>query len=123
VTREAIRAFCLSLPHVTERFQFHHAAFQIGGKSFAMLNLEVEGFPLAFKCTAEDFGELVEIPGVIQAPYLARGQWVALTEFDTLPVNELKGWLTKAREVMLSKLTLKMQAELGQVRNSKPNRS
>ncbi len=63
MTREAIRAFCLGLPHVTERFQFHHAAFQIGAKSFAMVNLEVEGFPLAFKCTQEDFGELVEIPG------------------------------------------------------------
>jgi predicted DNA-binding protein (MmcQ/YjbR family) len=111
MTREAIRAFCLSLPHVTERFQFHHAAFQIGGKSFAMLNLEVEGFPLAFKCTEEDFEELIEIPGIIQAPYLARRQWVALTDFDTLPAKELKSWLTKAREVMRSKLTKKAQLE------------
>jgi predicted DNA-binding protein (MmcQ/YjbR family) len=113
MTREAIRAYCLAMPHVTERFQFHHAAFQIGGKSFAMLNLEVEGFPLAFKCTREDFAELVEVPGVIQAPYLARAQWVALTEFDTLPAAELKGWLTKARTVMLGKLSKKAQAELG----------
>ena len=37
MTREAIRAFCMSLPHVTERFQMHHAGFQIGGKTFAML--------------------------------------------------------------------------------------
>jgi predicted DNA-binding protein (MmcQ/YjbR family) len=112
VTREAIRAFCLAMPHVTERFQFHHAAFQIGGKSFAMLNLEVEGFPLAFKCTAEDFAELVEIPGVIQAPYFAKRQWVALTEWDALQAAELKAWLTKARGVMLGKLSKKLQAEL-----------
>jgi predicted DNA-binding protein (MmcQ/YjbR family) len=113
MTREAIRAFCLAMPRVTEKFQFHHAAFQIGGKSFAMLNLEVEGFPLAFKCTPEEFAELIEIPGVIQAPYLARRQWVALTEFDTLPAGELKAWLTRAREVMISKLPKKLQAELG----------
>jgi predicted DNA-binding protein (MmcQ/YjbR family) len=112
MTREAIRAYCLAMPHVTERFQFHHAAFQIGGKSFAMLNLEVEGFPLAFKCTPEDFAELVEVPGVIQAPYLARAQWVALTDFDSLPVAELKAWLAKARLVMLSKLSKKAQTEL-----------
>jgi predicted DNA-binding protein (MmcQ/YjbR family) len=104
MTREAIRAYCLSLPHVTERLQFHHAAFQIGGKSFAMLNLEVEGFALAFKSTPEDFAELIEIPGVIPAPYLARAKWVALTEFDALRAKELKAWLTRAREVMLSKL-------------------
>jgi len=112
MTREAIRAFCLNLPHVTERFQFHHAAFQIGGKTFAMLNLEVEGLPLCFKCTPEDFGELVEIPGVMQAPYMARTQWVAITEFDTLPVKELKVWLTQARTLTLSKLSKKAQTEL-----------
>jgi predicted DNA-binding protein (MmcQ/YjbR family) len=112
MTREAIRAFCLAMPHVTERFQFHHAAFQIGAKTFAMLNLEVEGLPLAFKCTQEDFGELIEIPGVIQAPYFAKRQWVSITEFDTLPAAELKTWLTKARDVMLSKLSKKAQAEL-----------
>jgi predicted DNA-binding protein (MmcQ/YjbR family) len=112
MTREAIRAYCLAMPHVTERFQFHHAAFQIGGKSFAMLNLEVEGFPLAFKCTKEDFAELVEIPGVIQAPYFAKMQWVAITEFDTLPAAELKAWLKKARELMRSKLSKKAQEAL-----------
>jgi predicted DNA-binding protein (MmcQ/YjbR family) len=112
MTREAIRAYCLGLPHVTEKFQFHHAAFQIGGKTFAMVNLEVEGMAAAFKCTAEDFVELVEIPGVIQAPYMAKGQWVALTDFDTLPAAELKTWLAKAREIIKGKLTKKAQAGL-----------
>ena len=113
MTRDAIRTFCLALPHVTERPQFHHAAFQIGGKSFAMLNLDVEGFALAFKCTPEDFAELIEIPGVVPAPYLARAHWVALTDFDSLPMKELKAWLTKSREVMLSKLPKNAQAKLG----------
>lgn len=113
MTREAIRAFCMSLPHVTERFQMHHAGFQIGGKTFAMLNLEVEGMALCFKVTPEDFEELVEIPGVIQAHYMAKKQWVALTEWDALPAAELKKWLVKARVIMLGKLSKKMQAALG----------
>lgn len=112
MTRDAIRSFCMALPHVTERFQFHHSAFQIGGKTFAMLNLEVEGYPLCFKCTAEDFAELVELPGILQAPYMARGQWVVIGDWDTLPANELKAWLTKSRAIMLGKLSKKLQAEL-----------
>jgi len=110
MTREAIRAFCLSLPHVTEAFKMHHAAFQIGGKTFAMLNLEVEGRPLCFKCSPDDFPELVEIDGVMQAPYMAKTQWVAVQEFDTLPVKELKAWLMKSREVTWAKLSKKAQA-------------
>lgn len=112
MTREAIRTFCLSLPHVTEAFKMHHAAFQIGGKTFALLNLEVEGMPLAFKCSPEDFPELIEIEGVIQAPYLAKTQWVAIEEFDTLPMKELKAWLAKSRAVTLAKLSKKAQALL-----------
>ncbi len=113
MTREAIRAYCNSLPHVTEKFVMHHAGFQIGGKTFAMLNLEVEGLPLCFKCTPEDFDELVEIPGVMQAHYMAKRQWVMMEDWDTLPPAELKAWLAKARAVVVSKLSKKMQAQFG----------
>lgn len=112
MTREAIRAFCLTLPHVTERFQMHHLGFQIGGKTFAMLNLEVEGMPLCFKCTPEDFAEMIEVDGVVPAPYLARNKWVALTDWDSLPANELKDRLRRARLAVLSKVPKKLQAQL-----------
>ena len=112
MTREAIRAFCLTLPHVTELFQMHHLAYKIGGKTFAMLNLEVEGVPLCFKCSPEDFAELIEMEGVIPAPYLARSKWVAIAGFDSLPAAELKTRLRKSREVILAKLPKKAQAAL-----------
>jgi predicted DNA-binding protein (MmcQ/YjbR family) len=112
MTREAIRAFCMSLPHVTERFQMHHAAFQIGGKTFAMLNVEVEGLPLSFKCTPEDYAELIETEGVIPAPYMARNHWVSITEFDSLPAAELKDRLRRSREAVRLKLPKKAQAQL-----------
>jgi len=112
VTREAIRAFCLGLPHVTERFQIHHLGFQIGGKTFAMLNLEVAGMPLSFKCTVEDYNELVEREGVIPAPYMARNKWVSITEWDSLPAAELKECLRRSREAVRLKLPKKAQAQL-----------
>ena len=112
MTREAIRAFCLQMPHVTETFQMHHAAFQIGGKTFAMLNLEVEGLPLNFKCTPADFAELIEIEGVIPAPYMARNHWVSITEWDSLPPAELKDRLRRSREAVRLTLSKKAQAQL-----------
>ena len=112
MTREAIRTFCLGMPHVTERFQMHHLGFQIGGKTFAMLNLEVEGLPLSFKCTPEDYGELVEREGVIPAPYMARNKWVSITEWDSLAAAELKDCLRRSREAVRLKLPKKAQAQL-----------
>ena len=112
MNRESIRTFCLGLPHVTERFQIHHLGFQIGGKTFAMLNLEVEGLPLYFKCSPADYAEAIELEGVVPAPYLARSKWVALNDWDSLPAKELKDHLQRARLVVLSKLPRKTQAQL-----------
>jgi predicted DNA-binding protein (MmcQ/YjbR family) len=44
---------------------------------------------------------------------MAKKQWVALTEWDSLPAAELKKWLVKARVIMLGKLSKKMQVALG----------
>ena len=58
--------------------------FKIGGKIFAILALEPAKIWLSFKCDPEQFAELVERPGIIQAPYFARNQWVALETEDAL---------------------------------------
>jgi predicted DNA-binding protein (MmcQ/YjbR family) len=75
---EQIRKFCLSLPHVTERVQWgNDLLFCIGDKMFAVAGLDAK-YPtkLSFKCTPEKFAELVELDGIIPAPYVARYHWV-----------------------------------------------
>jgi len=70
-----VRAFCLTLPHTTEDVQWeHNLLFRIAGKMFCVANMEPQLVPtkIAFKCTPEKFAELVEIEGIIPAPYMAR---------------------------------------------------
>jgi len=90
VNREWVRKYCLSLPHVTEQVQWKiDLVFKIGGKMFALLVLEPHAICLAFKCSPEDFEELIERPGVIPAPYIARAKWVAL---ETLMPCHARNW-------------------------------
>src|SRR5580765_8172887 len=73
---EAVRTFCLSLPAVTEDIKWgSDLVFSVGGKMFAVVNTE-RPHTLAFKCSPEAFGELIERDGIIPAPYLARAMWV-----------------------------------------------
>lgn len=67
---------------------------------------------VAFKCSPEEFDELIEIPGIIPAPYLARAKWVKLEHPDALPPAELKKRLTRSYELVRAGLTKKAQAEL-----------
>lgn len=111
---EAIRTFCLSLPHVTERVQWgNDLLFCIGGKMFAVAALDPKySTKLSFKCTPEKFAELVESEGIIPAPYVARYHWVALEDLDALSQRELKELLKTAHQLVHSKLPKKVQAGL-----------
>ncbi len=110
---EQVRAYCLSFPHVTEKVQWgYDLVFKIGGKMFAVTVLETAPHCLSFKCTPEQFAELIERDGIAPAPYVARYHWVALQRFDALNDKELKALLRNAYDLVLAKLPKKLRAQL-----------
>jgi predicted DNA-binding protein (MmcQ/YjbR family) len=110
-----VRAFCLSLPQATEDVQWEHdLLFRIAGKMFCVANMEPQLVPtkIAFKCTPEKFAELVEIEGIIPAPYMARNHWVAIIELDALRRPELEDLIRNSYQLVREKLPKKALAEL-----------
>ena len=110
-----VRAFCLSLPHATEDVQWeHNLLFRIAGKMFCIANLEPTVSPtkICFKCTPEKFAELVEIDGIIPAPYMARNHWVAMLDMNALRQPEIKELIQGSYQMILGKLPRKTQAAL-----------
>jgi predicted DNA-binding protein (MmcQ/YjbR family) len=78
-----VREFCRSLPEVGEDVKWgNDLVFTIGGKMFCVICLEPP-HQIAFKCSPEMFAELVEQPGLIPAPYMARAMWVQEPELGT----------------------------------------
>ena len=111
---EWLRQRCLSFPHATEQVQWgSDLVFKIGGKMFAVAATEPAPVCLSFKCTQEEFADLVERPGVIPAPYLARAHWVALENEQALPRAEIKRLLRQSYDLVLAGLPKKMRAGLG----------
>lgn len=118
-----VRSVCLALPHTTEKIQWvHDLLFCIGGKMYCVVNLEPALVPtkIALKCTPERFAELVEIEGIIPAPYMARNHWVAFTEMEALRRDEIKDLIRHSYQLVLEKLPKKLQMELANIR---PKRS
>ena len=110
---DSIRNYCLSLPHATEDIQWgNDLLFRISGKIFAGMSLDPP-HSLSFKCTPEKFDELIEFEGIIPAPYTARNKWVMLERLDALNDSEIKRLIKNSYEIIFSKLTKKLQAELG----------
>lgn len=111
---ETLRRYCLSLPHATEGIQWgNDLLFRIGGKMFAVVALERTPTSISFKCTPEEFAELIEREGIIPAPYMARNNWVMLESLNVLPRTELKRLIKDSYGMVAVELTKKVQAQLG----------
>ena len=108
---ESLRAFLLSLPHVTETMQwgdnlvFWVGDKAIGGKMFALANLSGSGHGvLSFAAGPVRYAELLEVDGAFPAPYMARIYWVAIERYDVFSSNELKEHLQYAHSMVYDKL-------------------
>ena len=108
---ERIRTLLLKLPHVTETMQwganlvFWVGDKAIGGKMFAVVDLDGKGGPLmSYAAGPERFAELVEQEGIVPAPYLARAHWVAVERWDIFRANEWMRELEAAHAIVHAKL-------------------
>jgi predicted DNA-binding protein (MmcQ/YjbR family) len=108
---ESARAFLLRLPLVEETLQWgNNLVFwvgdkAIGGKMFAVLNLDADSNGvLSFAAAPEGAAELLEIDGIFPAPYLARAHWVAMERWSALRASELETRLRGARDIIEAKL-------------------
>lgn len=108
---EQVREALLKLPHVEETMQwganlvFWVGDKTVGGRMFALVNLDEDGKGvISFHAGPERYADLLEIDGVIPAPYMARIFWVALTRWDAIPGRELLSLLAQARDLVYAKL-------------------
>ena len=112
---EAIQKYCLSFPSATEGIKWDNdLVFMICGKMFAAVALAPEEKGrLSFKCTPEEFAELIEREGILPAPYAAKNHWVTVTDSKALTHAESKRLLRNAYDLIRAKLPKKVQATLG----------
>jgi predicted DNA-binding protein (MmcQ/YjbR family) len=120
---EWLRRFCLTLPHSTEQIQWEDSlVFKVGGRMYAVAHLEPAEVWLSFKCGMEEFAELVERPGVVPAPYLARAHWAALASEEALPRPEVESLVRRSYELVFAGLPRKTQASLKAERTGRASR-
>jgi predicted DNA-binding protein (MmcQ/YjbR family) len=108
---ERVRGFLLGLPHVVETMQwgdnlvFWVGDKAVGGKMFCLLNLEAGTHGvISYSAGPERFAELVEVEGMVPAPYMARIFWVAAERWEVLRNSEWESELRAAHAITLAKL-------------------
>lgn len=110
---ESVRNYCLSLPHATEDFPFDESTlvFRIGGKIFAMIDLEnTEWFVL--KCEPDYAIELrdryAEITG---AWHMNKKHWNQLNLFGSLTDAFIRNLICHSYNEVVKKISKKFRIE------------
>jgi predicted DNA-binding protein (MmcQ/YjbR family) len=124
---ERLRAYLLALPHVVETMQwganlvFWTGDKAIGGKMFALINLDepapsehraASNLVLSYAAGPARYPELLEIDGLVPAPYMARIHWVAAGRWNVFTTAEWQRELRAAYDITLAKLPKKVLATL-----------
>ena len=111
---ESAREYCLSLPQVTEDFPFDETTlvFRIGGKIFAMLDLEnTEWFVL--KCQPEYAIELRErYPDIAPAWHMNKKHWNQLNLYGNLPDDLVQTLIQHSYDEVVKKMSKKQRFAL-----------
>jgi len=117
-----LQAFALSLPHTTVVKQWGEClVHKVAGKMFVILLLDgatVAG--VIFKCTPEEFDELTEIDGIIQAPYCAKRMWAKVEDLAALSETELNARIRRSYALVAAGLPKKTQKALGLLPDKTP---
>jgi predicted DNA-binding protein (MmcQ/YjbR family) len=112
---DQVRTYCLAFPGATETLQWGDAlCFKINGKMFAVLGLD--HVRLTFKCTSEQFVELIERQDIRPSPYLGRHNWVMLERLDALQNDELRALIRQSYEMVAAKAPNKRIQKPGQTK-------
>jgi predicted DNA-binding protein (MmcQ/YjbR family) len=115
---ERMRGFLRSFPNVVDNMQWGESLVfwvgdkAIGGKMFAVVNLNSERQVISYAAGPEHFAEMVEVEGVVPAPYLARAFWVSVARWDVLRTTEWEQELRAAYALIFDKLPARTKAVL-----------
>lgn len=108
-----IREFSLALPGAEEKVKWeNHLCFCVGDKMFLVINIEETPISASFKVASDDFEEVVASVHFEPAPYLARYQWVYLSNIDTLSAKDLANYIESSYWMIFEKLPANLRNKI-----------
>jgi predicted DNA-binding protein (MmcQ/YjbR family) len=112
---EALRIFCLTQPAATEDMPFDEntLCFKVGGKIFALTNLNGNPLEINLKCDPEKAAELREQHDCIKPGFhMNKKHWNTITIDGSVSNMLLREWITDSYELVFRSLPKILQKEL-----------
>ncbi len=114
---ESIREYCLAKPGTTEEFPFDESTlvFKVMGKMFGLVSLTRMPLSLNLKCDPDRAEELRErYEAILPGYHMNKKHWNTIILEEDVNGKVLANLIDHSYELVVSKLTKKLKAELSQ---------
>ena len=112
---ETLRLYCISKPGATESFPFDESTlvFKVGGKIFALLNIDSQPTTVNLKCDPERAVQLrEEHAAVVPGFHMNKRHWNTVTLGGSLRSSDLHDWIDHSYELVVKSLSKAARSEL-----------
>lgn len=118
MTLATLRDHCLTKPGTTESFPFGETTlvFKVGGKMFALMDIESRPLQIALKCDPERAVALREEYEAVQPGFhLNKTHWNTVTIDGTIRLQDLIDWVDHSYQLVLESLPKRVRSEIENV--------
>lgn len=118
LTPEQLKAACLDQPSAEETFPFSAelSVFKVGGKIFALSDLDASPLKISLKCVPEVAVKLrVEYPAVSAGYHLNKQHWNTVLLDGTVPDGLVREMIEDSYDLVRAKLPKAVRLTLGDV--------
>ena len=112
---DILREYCVTKPGVTESFPFDSVTlvFKVGGKMFALADIEKQPLEIALKCDPEKAVQLRDEFDAVQPGFhLNKTHWNTVTANNSLRNSQIFEWIDHSYTLVHNSLPKAIRAEL-----------
>lgn len=107
-----LEKLCMSFKGTTRDIKWgNDLCYSVGTKMFCVTSVEGMQY-VSFKTTPEEFGQLIERPGIMPAPYSARHHWVLVENTVAMRPKEWRERIQASYDLVFAKLSAKVEGSL-----------
>ena len=118
LTAERLKALCLDQPSAEETFPFNAelSVFKVGGKVFALTDLDATPLRISLKCVPEVATKLrVEYPAITGGYHLNKQHWNTVLIDGSVPDDLVREMIEDSYDLVRAKLPKAVRITLGDV--------
>lgn len=109
---QKIEQIALGLPASSQNIKWEHICFVVANKIFMICSIDQTPVSASLKIDKQDFDVYLETDNFVQAPHMAKTQWIMAKDIALVDYDTWEKMIKKSYTLVVGKLPKKLQLQI-----------